>query len=224
MDIKERFYANLDVIREQMGSPPVSARPVMNRPTPIRPSGPPTRPVMSRPMDNKSFVDRSSSPQDVAQKAKQKAASFGGLNWQERSALGVDMQEAEQLDELGDTWKAWRKAWKRKKKLQKLKWRALDRYYKTNDTKKRDMHMKTFKKAYLKLPIGMDEEAEQLDEIFGSTLGNYLVKNTKQRKKIQAKFNAGKASRDEFRKGLRRVEGSKNAIKKLTGQAKVPAK
>lgn len=103
MDIKERFYANLDVIREQMGSPPVSARPVMNRPTPIRPSGPPTRPVMNRPMDNKSFVDRSSSPQDVAQKAKQKASSFGGLNWQERSALGVDMQEAEQLDETQDS-------------------------------------------------------------------------------------------------------------------------
>lgn len=105
MDIKERFYANLDLIREQMAPAPVSNRPSMNRPTPIRPSGPPTRPAINRPAYNpvtdKSFVDRSSSPKDVAQKAKQKAASrlSGGLNWQERSALGVDMQEAEHLDE-----------------------------------------------------------------------------------------------------------------------------
>lgn len=78
-------------------------------------------------------------------------------------------------------------------------------------------------KFYTNLDL-IREEAEQLDEISGSKLGDYLVKNTNQRKKIQTKFNAGKASRDEFRKGLRRVEGSKNAIKKLTGQAKVPAK
>lgn len=78
-----------------------------------------------------------------------------------------------------------------------------------------------------KAVTGLDEE--QLDEVSASKLGRYLAKASKQKKNIQDRMNAGidgtgeGISRRTFRTGMRRVRGTENAIKKLTGTAKVPA-
>ena len=70
------------------------------------------------------------------------------------------------------------------------------------------------------------KEGEQIDEISGKLAGSYMTKAREQKKEIQDKVNKGTATRQEFRKGLRRTVGMEVARDKLTGRgmAKVHTK
>lgn len=224
MDIKERFYANLEVIREQMSSPP------------IRPSGPPTRSSMNRSMDNKSFVDRASSPQEVARKAKQKAASPGGLNWQERSALGVDMQEAEQLDETGMGMKKFKRMFKGTGPEGTGDPRPMKKRLKDDPEHAKKIASYTGKLGGMaelqrriakrmvnkkKAVTGMDEEAEQLDELNKKSMIGKFLRGRKAIAKGYGTF--GKAitadTNDQAKKHIRNANRYYNLT---TGQATTP--
>ena len=65
---------------------------------------------------------------------------------------------------------------------------------------------------------GKLKEEEQIDEISGKLAGSYMTKAREQKKEIQDKVNKGTATRQEFRKGLRRTVGMEVARDKLTGR------
>ena len=117
------------------------------------------------------------------------------------------------------------------------------RYGPMKDVRTRQKHEKGLYTAYkkmkakgVKVPARM-EEAEQIDELSGATLGSYVAKSRKDEADRREK---GIKTRDEIRKqtGLRvgtpidrklysptasRGAGQKMAVKKLTGQARVNA-
>lgn len=65
---------------------------------------------------------------------------------------------------------------------------------------------------------------KKLDESSPEKIGRYISKASKQKKKIQDKAYADKLEKGDLPKFEKRKRGVQLAIKKLTGQAKVPAK
>lgn len=65
---------------------------------------------------------------------------------------------------------------------------------------------------------------EPLDEISGETLGRYLIKSRSQRDQDRRKVINKTATPDEQKRLKKREQGASNAINKLLGMSKVPAK
>jgi hypothetical protein len=63
-----------------------------------------------------------------------------------------------------------------------------------------------------------------LEEASAGKIGNYIAKASDQKSKIQGRGYADKLEKGDLRKFEKRKKGVQMAIRKLTGQAKVPAK
>jgi hypothetical protein len=83
---------------------------------------------------------------------------------------------------------------------------------------------KTYKKKMAdKSKVKVLAREESINEVSASKLGRYTAKANVERDAIQKKLNKDQATNKEFKKGVRRVVGSRLAVQKLTGKSKVPA-